>query len=224
MSRRINREGPAALRGLARRSLLGLVAVSTAATICVLPVTPAAAAVNPLGVPLAAAPAVATEPAVPVRDFLSGRSSGTGVPHTACPGAGSGPARPGGRPGSRRGRGDAQPRAGAGTDLPHRHRRRHLAGHGRGDREGHADDDPGQRPHRAGPGHPDVRRRRRLHRLRRRRSRRARGRREGQHRHTGAGQQADHPVRPELGGVRRSENSTCPPASPCSSSTSRRAR
>lgn len=61
MSRRINREGPAALRVLARRSLLSLLAASTAATICVLPVTPAAASVNPLGVALAAAP-VATAP------------------------------------------------------------------------------------------------------------------------------------------------------------------
>jgi hypothetical protein len=64
MSRRINRNGPVALRDLARRGLLTLVAASTAATICVLPVSPAAAAVNPLGVPLAA-PAVATAPAAP---------------------------------------------------------------------------------------------------------------------------------------------------------------
>uniref|UniRef100_UPI003B3B7B9D hypothetical protein n=1 Tax=Nakamurella sp. TaxID=1869182 RepID=UPI003B3B7B9D len=61
MSRRINREGPVALRVLARRSLLSLLAASTAATICVLPVSPAAASVNPLGVAIAAAP-VATAP------------------------------------------------------------------------------------------------------------------------------------------------------------------
>lgn len=65
MSRRINRGGPIALRALARRSLFGLVAVSTAATICVLPVSPAAAAVTPLGVPIVAAATAPDVPAAP---------------------------------------------------------------------------------------------------------------------------------------------------------------
>ena len=72
MSRRINREGPVALRVLARRSLLSLLAVSTAATICVLPVTPAAASVNPLGValaaPVATAPVTTTDSPSPAAD------------------------------------------------------------------------------------------------------------------------------------------------------------
>src|SRR6478736_6063574 len=61
MSRRFHREGPPVLRALAKRSLLGLLAVSTAATISVLPVTPAAASsVDGVPAPLAASVSAVT--------------------------------------------------------------------------------------------------------------------------------------------------------------------
>jgi hypothetical protein len=44
MSRRTTGDGPTALRALARRGLLSLVAASTAATIALVPVAPATAA------------------------------------------------------------------------------------------------------------------------------------------------------------------------------------
>ena len=70
MSRRFHREGPPVLRALAKRSLLGLLAVSTAATISVLPVTPAAASsVDGVPAPLAASvSAVTTAPSADTPD------------------------------------------------------------------------------------------------------------------------------------------------------------
>ncbi len=63
MSQRTNRQGPAVLRTLARRGLLSLVTASTAATICLVPVTPATAVPISVGSPVAAVlPAAAAIP------------------------------------------------------------------------------------------------------------------------------------------------------------------